>query len=97
MIADSVWLFFRFPLGLRMVEYLLAVRGVIVSHQRVRLWAEKIGKHFASDIRKRSTRRPGDKWHLDEGVITVWRAINQDGFVLEPLLKTAVRQTKKQV
>jgi hypothetical protein len=26
-----VWLYFRFPLGLRMVEELLAARGIIVS------------------------------------------------------------------
>jgi hypothetical protein len=45
----------RFPLSLRMVEDLLAVRGFIVSHQTVRLWAEKFGRHFAKDIRCRGT------------------------------------------
>jgi transposase-like protein len=30
-----VWLYFRFPLGLRMVEELLAARGIIVSHETV--------------------------------------------------------------
>lgn len=40
-IADVVWLYLRFPLSLRMVEDLLASRGIIVSHQTVRLWAEK--------------------------------------------------------
>jgi putative transposase len=30
-----------------MVEDLLAARGIIVSHQTVRLWAEKFGRHFA--------------------------------------------------
>ena len=34
-IGHAVWLYFRFPLGLRMVE-LLAARGVIVSHETVR-------------------------------------------------------------
>jgi putative transposase len=47
-ITHAVWLYFRFPLSLRMVEYLLAVRGIIVSHQTVRLWAEKFGRHFAT-------------------------------------------------
>ena len=31
-IGYAVWLYFRFPLGLRMVEELLAARGIIVSH-----------------------------------------------------------------
>lgn len=63
-IAHAVWLYFRFPLSLRMVEDLLAARGVIVSHQTVRLWAEKFGRHFANDIRRRSAGRLGDKWIL---------------------------------
>ena len=32
-ISHAVWLYFRFPLGLRMVEELLAARGIIVSHE----------------------------------------------------------------
>ena len=34
-IANAVWLYFRFPLSLRMVEDLLAARGIVVSHQSV--------------------------------------------------------------
>ncbi|KAA3500453.1 IS6 family transposase [Agrobacterium vitis] len=99
-IAHAVWLYFRFPLSLRMVEDMLAARGVIVSHQTVRLWAEKFGRHFANDIRKRSTGRFGDKWHLDEVVITIagkkhwlWRAVDQGGFVLDVLVQSR-RNTK---
>jgi hypothetical protein len=32
-IGHAVWLYFRFPLDLRMVEELLAARGIIVSHE----------------------------------------------------------------
>jgi hypothetical protein len=32
-IEQAVWLYFRFPLSLRMVEDLLAARGIIVSHE----------------------------------------------------------------
>ncbi|EJC71641.1 transposase [Rhizobium leguminosarum bv. trifolii WSM2012] len=99
-IAHAVWLYFRFPLSLRMVEDMLAARGVIVSHQTVRLWAEKFGRHFANDIRKRSTGKLGDKWHLDEVVIPIagkkhwlWRAVDQDGFVLDVLVQNR-RNTK---
>ena len=60
-IADAVWLYFRFPLSLRMVEDLLVARGFIVSHQTVRLWAEKFGSHCANDIRRRSAGRLGSK------------------------------------
>jgi putative transposase len=42
-ISHAVWLYFRFPLGLRMVEELLAARGIIVSHETVRQWARKFG------------------------------------------------------
>ena len=63
-ISHAVWLYFRFPLGLRMVEELLASRGIIVSHETVRQWARKFGQQFANRIRRRLP-RIGDKWHLD--------------------------------
>ena len=63
-IGHAVWLYFRFPLGLRMVEELLAARGIIVSHETVRQWARKFGQPFANQIRRRLP-RVGDKWHLD--------------------------------
>ncbi len=94
-IVHAVWLYFRFPLSLRMVEDLLAARGIIVSHQTVRLWAEKFGRTFANEIRGRSSGRLGDKWHLDEAVVSIrgkkhwlWRAVDQDGFVLEVLVQS---------
>jgi len=68
-IAHAVWLYFRFPLSLRMAEDMLAARGIIVSHQTVKHWAEKFGRHFANDIRNRSAGRLGDKWRLDEDVL----------------------------
>src|SRR6187401_2933472 len=43
-ISHAVWLYFRFPLGLRMVEELLAARGIIVSHETLRQWARKFGQ-----------------------------------------------------
>jgi len=92
---DPLYRRHRFPLSLRMVEDMLAARGVIVSHQTVGLWAEKFGRCFANDIRKRSAGRLGDKWYLDEVVITIrgkkhWlrRAVDQDGFVLDVLIQS---------
>jgi transposase-like protein len=84
---------FRFPLGLRMVEELLAARGIIVSHETVRQWARKFGQQFANQIRRRLP-RVGDKWHLDEVVLKIagvkhwlWRAVDQTGIVLDVLVQ----------
>lgn len=92
-IEQAVWLYFRFPLSLRMVEDLLAARGIIVSHETVRCWAEKFGRIYANKIRRRAPRF-GDKWHLDEVVISIngkkhwlWRAVDADGFVLDALVQ----------
>lgn len=103
-IAHAVGLYFRFPLSLRMVEDLLAARGVIVSHQTIRLWAEKFGRQFANTLRKRSVGSLGDKWHLDEVVVSIrgkkhwlwvlirggplWRAVDAHGCVLDALLQS---------
>ena len=52
-ISHVVWLYFRFPLSLRMVEEMLAARGIVVSHETVRQWARKFGQSFANQIRRR--------------------------------------------
>lgn len=71
------------------VEEMLAAGGIEVSHETVRRWAEKFGRGYANRIR-RSAPRSADRWHLDEVVISIagmrhwlWRAIDQDGFVLD--------------
>lgn len=94
-IAYAVWLYFRFPLSLRMLEDLLAERGIVVSHRTIRLWAEKFGREFAGKIRRRSAGNFDDKWHLDEVVITIrgkkhwlWQAVDQNGFVLNVLVQS---------
>src|ERR671937_1399187 len=93
-ISQAVWLYFRFPLSLRMVEEMLAARGIVVSHETVRQWALKFGQAFANNIRRRLP-CAGDKWHLDEVVITIagtkhwlWRAVDQHGIVLDVLVQS---------
>src|SRR5918993_5080618 len=93
-ISHAVWLYFRFPLSLRMVEETLAARGIAVSHETVRQWARKFGQAFADQIRHQLP-CAGDKWHLDEVVITIagekhwlWRAVDQDGLVLDVLVQS---------
>jgi putative transposase len=93
-ISHAVWLYFRFPLSLRMVEEMLAARGILVSHETLRQWALKFGQDFANQIRRRLP-AVGDKWHLDEVVITIagkkhwlWRAVDQHGIVLDVLVQS---------
>src|SRR5918994_7542551 len=93
-ISHAVWLYFRFPLSLRMVEEVLAARGILVSHETVGQWALKLGQGFANQIRRRLP-AGGDKWHLDEVVITIagrkhwlWRAVDQHGVVLDILVQS---------
>jgi putative transposase len=94
LISYAVWLYFRFPLSLRMVEEMLAARGISVTYETIRQWSLKFGREFASRIRRRAPCR-GDKWHLDEVVITIagqkhwlWRAVDQEGFVLDVLVQS---------
>src|SRR3954453_23576347 len=93
-IGHAVWLYFRCPLSLRMVEEMLAARGIVVSRETVRQWALRFGQAFANEIRRRLP-RVGDKWHLDEVVIKIagtthwlWRAVDQHGVVLDVLVQS---------
>jgi putative transposase len=98
-IASAVWLYFRFPLSLRMIEEMLAARGILVSHEAVRQWSLKLGRDIADQLRRRAPQR-GDKWHLDEVGLSIagkkqylWRPVNRDGFVLD-LLEQSRRDAK---
>jgi hypothetical protein len=42
-ISYAVWLYYRFPLSLRMVEELLAARGIQLTYETVRRWSVKFG------------------------------------------------------
>lgn len=93
-ISHAVWLYFRFPLSLRMVEEMLAARGIVVSHETVRQWALKFGQELANRIRRRLP-HASDKWHLDEVAIKIagvkhwlWRAVDQTGMMLDVLVQS---------
>ena len=93
-ISQAVWLYFRFPLSLRMVEEMLAFRGIVVSHETLRQWGRKFGQAFGNGVRRRLP-RAGDKWHLDEVTLKIngvthwlWRAVDQAGMVLDVLVQS---------
>jgi putative transposase len=98
-ISHTVWLYFRFTLSFRAVEELLAARGIFVTYEAIRQWTLKFSQTFANELCRRQPRR-GDKWHLDEMVITMngkqqylWRAIDQEGYTLDILVQSR-RNTK---
>lgn len=93
MIRYAVWLYFRFTMSLRDVEDLLAERGIDVTYETVRCWANKFGPAISANIRK--ARGRGDSvWHLDEMVVRIggkrmfmWRAVDKEGEVLDVLVQ----------
>lgn len=92
-IAHVVWLYFRFPLSLRLVEELLLERGIVVSYETVRAWAQKFGPDYVRCLKRKKPSRQ-DIWHLDEVVVTIngekrylWRAVDQDGYVLDEIVQ----------
>jgi putative transposase len=93
-IAHAVWLYFRFPLSLRLVEEMLLERGIVVSYETVRRWALKFGLDYARRL-KRKKPSCRDIWHLGEVVIAIggrkhwlWRAVDQDGYILDEIVQT---------
>jgi putative transposase len=92
-ISHYVWLYFRFCLSYPDVEELMAARGVILTYEAVRYWCRKFGQAYANQLCHRRP-RPGDKWHLDEVLLTInkehhylWRAVDQDSHVLDILVQ----------
>ncbi len=99
MISHAVWLYFRFPLSLRLIEEMLLERGIVVSYETIRCWARKFGPDYARRLRRKAP-SASDTWYLDEVVVTIggrehwlWRAVDQDGCVLDEIVQ-ARRNTK---
>jgi putative transposase len=94
MIRLVVLMYVRFPLSLRNVEDLLFERGIDLCHETVRFWWNRFGPMFAGDIRRQRVNRMRGfrhrRWHLDEmyvklngEMVYLWRAVDQEGEVLE--------------
>jgi putative transposase len=89
----AVWLYYRFSLSYRDVEDILARRGVLVTHESIRLWCNKFGPRYAHRLR-RAHRGYGDTVFMDEVFVPIggrqrylWRAVDQDGEVVDVLLQ----------
>jgi putative transposase len=92
-IQHAIWLYLRFTLSYRVVEELLAERGLDISYETMRPWVLKFGPAIARQLRQRRP-RPSDRWHLDEMVVRIggermylWRAVDDEGEVLDMLVQ----------
>ena len=94
-----VSLYFRFSLSYRDVEELLAERGIDVSYETIRRWAEKFGRSYATRLR-RNRPKSSSTWHIDEVFLKIggkqfylWRAVDDEGEVLDILLQSRRNKT----
>ena len=94
-ISHAVWLYYRFALSFRDVEDLLAQRHITVTYETIRQWCLTFGPDYARTLRRRRGQQ-GDTWHLDELFVTLngrqqylWRAVDEDGDVLDILVHVA--------
>ena len=95
-ISHAVWLY---PFSLAARVWTHPQRSIVVTYETVRQWCLTFGQTYANELRRRRP-RCGDKWHLDEVVLTIrgqkhylWRAVDQDGNVLDILVQS--RRNKK--
>ncbi len=65
--AHAVWLYYRFPLSLRLVEEMLLERGLVVSFESIRRWERKFGPEYVRSL-QRILPKKNDIRHLDDGV-----------------------------
>src|SRR5918912_1177915 len=92
-ILTAVRWYLAYPLSSRQVLKLLAERGIDVSHRTVLNWVQAFGPRLADEVRRR--RRPvGTCWFVDEVFLFrkgqkryLYRAIDQDGVVVDVLLR----------
>ena len=92
-IQYTVWLYHRFNLCHHDIEDLLAEKGIVVTHESIRLWCNKFGSVYARKL-KNQHQGYGDTFFLDEVFVKIqgkqlylWRAIDQDGEVVDILLQ----------
>lgn len=92
-ILTAVRWYLAYPLSSRQVLELLAERGIDVSHRTVLTWVQVFGPQLAAEVRRR--RHPvGKRWLVDEVLLfrkgqkrSVYRAIDEDGVVVDILLR----------
>ena len=69
-IQHAVWLYYRFNLSHRDIENLLAVRGIVVCDESVRMWCNKFGPKYARRLKRRH-QGFGDTSFIDEVFVKI--------------------------
>ena len=69
-IQYAVWLYHRFNLSHRDIEDLLAEKGIVVTHESIRLWCNKFGSVYARKL-KNQHQGYGDTFFLDEVFVKI--------------------------
>ena len=94
-VARAIWLYYRFNVSLREVEEIMLERGIIVSYETIRRWCRKHGVDYTRRLHRKPSSQ-NDIWHLDELVVRIngrkcwlWRAVDQDGYVLHEIVRCA--------
>ena len=92
-IQYAVWLYYRFNVSHRDIEDLLAQRGIIVTHESIRLWCNKFGPKYVRRLKK-NHQGFGDTFFIDEVFVKIdgkqrylWRAVDQDGEIVDVFLQ----------
>ncbi len=72
---------------------MLLERGVTLSYETIRKWGIKFGSAYTRQLRRKRA-SSSDIWYLDEVVIRIrsqryylWRAVDQDGYILDETLQ----------
>jgi transposase-like protein len=93
-IVVAVRWYLRYCLSYRDVEELLVERGVEVDHVTIFRWVQRFAPLLA-DAARFARHAPGDRWFVDETYVKVngvwryvYRAIDQDGQVIDVLVST---------
>jgi putative transposase len=78
----AVMMYVRYPLSLRQVEDLLSECGIDICHETVRLWWNRSGPMFPTEIRRRRVQNrcySQWRWHVDEasGAVTAETPLRQ--------------------
>ena len=88
-----VFFYYRYKLSLVDVTEIMALRGIYISHETVRQWAQRFGTDIGVKFRARRWGQPGLKWHMDITYLKVkgydmylYRAIDKAGNLIDVYL-----------
>lgn len=102
--------YLAYPLSYRILEEMMAERGVKVNHSNIYRWVQEFTPLLETVFRKSKKRPVGDSWRADETYIQIkgqwkylYRAVDKEGQAIDFLLtarrdkKAALRFFKKAV